>query len=105
MEMFCKDLREHAAETINYEKEEIIPLTNDENKLYEMQKVCYICKNIFSTDKNDEDVFKLYHKVRNHCYYTRKLRGAAHSIYNLRYKTPKKIPAVFHNGSTYDYHL
>ena len=70
-----------------------------------MQKVCYICKNIFSTDKNDENVFKLYHKVRDHCHYTRKFRGAAHSICNLRYKTPKEIPVVFHNGSTYDYHF
>ena len=24
---------------------------------------------------------------------------------NLRYKTPKEIPVVFHNGSTYDYHF
>ena len=24
-------------------------------------------------------------------------------ICNLRYKTPKEIPVVFHNGSTYDY--
>ena len=30
---------------------------------------------------------------------------AAHSICNLRYKTPKEIPVVFHNGSTYDYHF
>ena len=28
--------------------------------------------------------------------------GAAH---NLRYKIPKEIPVVFHNGSTYDYHF
>ena len=59
----------------------------------------------FSTDKNDENAFKLYHKVRDHCHYTRKFRGAAHSICNLRYKTPKEIPVVFHNGSTYDYHF
>ena len=32
-------------------------------------------------------------------------RGAVHSICNLRYKTPKGIPVVFHNGSTYDYHF
>ena len=32
-----------------------------------------------------------------------KFRGAAHDICNLRYKVPKKIPVVFHNGSTYDY--
>ena len=30
---------------------------------------------------------------------------AAHSICNLRYKTPKEIPLVFHNGSIYDYHF
>ena len=46
-----------------------------------------------------------YNKVRDHCYCNGKFRGAAHSIYNLRYKTPKEIPVVFHNGSTYDYHF
>ena len=44
-------------------------------------------------------------KVRDHCHYTGKYRGAAHSICNLRYKISKKIPVVFHNGSTYDYHF
>ena len=68
-------------------------------------KRCYICKNEFSTDENDKNAFKLYHKVRDHCHYTGKFRGAAHSICNLRYKTPKEIPVVFHNGSTYDYHF
>ena len=29
----------------------------------------------------------------------------AHNICNLRYKIPKEIPVVFHNGSTYDYHF
>ena len=37
--------------------------------------------------------------------YNGKYRGAAHDICNLRYKTPKEIPTVFHNGSTYDYHF
>ena len=32
-------------------------------------------------------------------------RGAAHSIGNLNYNIPKKIPIVFHNGSNYDYHF
>ena len=26
-------------------------------------------------------------------------------MYNLRFKIPKEIPVVFHNGSTYDYHF
>ena len=49
--------------------------------------------------------FKLKHKVRDNCHYTGKFRGAAHNISNLRYKIPKEIPVVFHNGSTYDYHF
>ena len=43
--------------------------------------------------------------VRHHCHYTGKYRGAAHNICNLRYKIPKEIPLVLHNGSTYDYHF
>ena len=30
------------------------------------------------------------------------IEGAAHSICNLKYSEPKKIPLVFHNGSNYD---
>ena len=76
-----------------------MPLTNEEKKLHCKQKVCYICRNRFSTD---DDNIK-YQKVRNH--YTGKYRGAVHDICNLRYKTSKEIPVIFHNGSTYDYHF
>ena len=44
-------------------------------------------------------------KVRDHCHYTEKYKGAAYSICNLRYKISKEIPLVFRNGSTYDYHF
>ena len=70
-----------------------------------MLKVCYICKEKFSYDKNKKSEYVLYLKVRDHGHYTEKCRGAAHNICNLRYKVPKKISVVFHNGSTYDYHF
>ena len=54
MERFCKDLREHATRIINYEKKEMIPLTDEENKSYKKQKVCYICKKEFSTDDDNK---------------------------------------------------
>ena len=44
-------------------------------------------------------------KVNDHCHYTGKFRGAAHSHCNLQYKVPRKIPIVFHNGSTNDNHF
>ena len=99
MKTFCKDLKEHATRILNYEKKKIIPLTKEEKINYNDQKICYICKKEF--DKSD----KKHHKVRDHCHYTGKYRGAAHNICNLRYKVPKEIPVVFHNCSTYDYHF
>ena len=36
-------------------------------------------------------------KVRDHCHYTGEYRGAAHSICNLKYSVPGKIPIVFHD--------
>ena len=41
----------------------------------------------------------------NHTIKSGKFRGATYNICNLRYKTPRKIPTVFHNGSTSDYHF
>ena len=101
MKKFCKDLREHATKIINYEKKDMIPLTKKEEKHHNKQKVCYICKKEFDTDDSD----KKHHKVKDHFHYTGKYRGAAHNTCNLRYKIPKEIPIVFHNGSTCDYHF
>ena len=99
MKKFSKDLREHAMKIINYEKKKIIPLTTEEKIYNNKQKICYICKKEF----NNND--KKNYKVKHHCHYTGKYRGAAHNICNLRYKVPKEIPVVFHNSSTYDYHF
>ena len=101
MEMFYKDLKEHATKIINYDKKEMIPLNDKENKSCEKQKECYICKKRFSTGDDN----KKYPKVWDHCHYTGKYRRAAHSVCSLRYKTAKEIPVVFHNGSMYDYHF
>ena len=76
----------------------MIPLTKKEKIYHKEQEIFYICKKEF--DKSD----KKHYKVRDHCHYTGKYRGAAHNICNLSYKIPKEIPVVFHNGSTYDYH-
>ena len=99
MKKFCEDLRIHATKIINYEKKKIIPLTTEEKINYNDQKVCYIYEKEFDT------IDKKNYKVRDHCHYTGKYRGAAHNVCNLRYKVPKEIPVVFHNDSTYNYHF
>ena len=105
MKIFCDGLKDQAMKIINYEKKEMIPLTDKEKETHENQKIFYICEQEFCTDENNKKEFKLKQKVRDHCHYTGKYRGAAHSICNLNYKIPKEIPVVFHNGSTYDYHF
>ena len=78
MRNFCLNLKEHATKIINYEKKEMIPLTEEEKNWHNMQKVCHICKKVFSTDYSN----KKYHKVKDHCHYTGEYRGAAHDICN-----------------------
>ena len=48
--------------------------------MHNKQKVFYICQKRFCTD----DGKKKYFKVKDHCHYTGKYRGAAHDICNLR---------------------
>ena len=103
MKMFCKNLKDQAMKIINYEKKEMIPLTDEEKESYENQKVCYICEKEFCTDKENKKNFKKCKKSEVTVIIQVNDRGAAHSNCNLKYRIPKTIPIVFHNGSTYDY--
>ena len=80
------------------------PLTDKEKEYYEEQKKCHICQKRFYYNKKEGKVYKLYRKVRDHCHFTGKFRGAAHGICNLRYKVPLEIPVKFHDDSSCDYH-
>ena len=100
---FCEDLKEQVKKIINHKMKAMIPnaLANEEKESHESQEICHICEKEFCTDKDNKKEFKLKQKVRDHCHYTGKYRGAAHSICNLRYRISKETPVVFHNGSTY----
>ena len=97
MRKFCKSLKEHVVKITNFEKKKIITLTNKEIDSHTSQENCQINKL-----KINMLLRKKYRWVIDHCHYTGKYRGAAYSISNLKYNTPKKIPVVFHNGSNYD---
>ena len=44
-------------------------------------------------------------RVRDHCHFTGKYRGAAHNKCNLMCKKPRLLPVIFHNLQGYDAHL
>ena len=97
---FCDDLKEHVTRITNYEMKSMDPLTEEEKESYKNQELCHICEKEVCTDNNKE-----MRKVRDHCHYAGKYRGAAHIKCNLNYKIVKEIPVLFHNGFVYDYHF
>ena len=62
---------------------------------FEKAEICWICQKEFGESE----------KVRDHCHFTGKYRGAAHVKCNLQFKKPKFTPVIFHNLSGYDAHL
>ena len=96
MEKFVEWIEEDVKDVANISDVEMI-ISSDELKQFNEATKCWICNEEFD-DTDDE-------KVKDHCHYTGRFRGAAHNSCNLKYKKPKLIPVVFHNLSGYDSHL
>ena len=103
MKMFCESLREHVKNINDFGEKKLSLLTKEEIKSHQDTKVYYICgKRILKKLSKSIN----YLKVRDHCYYTGKYRGAAHhSICNLKSNVPNEIPVVFHNSSSCDHYF
>ena len=102
MKKFCTSLREHSKDIIDFGRKKMLPLTKEELKSHQDAKVCYICgKSILKKLSKTIN----HWKVRDHCHYTGKYRGATHNICNLKFNVPNEIPVACHNGSNYDYHF
>ena len=82
------------------EEKDKMSLTDEQNESHNNQIICYLCKEEF--DSNDKKLLQSLWSLPLH-YTTLQYPGAAHSIFNLRYKTPKEIPVIIRNGSNYDY--
>ena len=98
IEKLCKKLKESATEIINRERKEMVPLNDDENNFYNEKEKCYICKERFPMDKDDENYIDK-RKVQNHFHYPGEFRGVAHSKCNLNYNVQKEIPVIIHDAS------
>ena len=92
-DVFVKWLEEDVKEIANIEPKKII-FTREDEKQFNTSSDCWICGEELGNDR-----------VRDHCHYTGRYRGAAHNSCNLKYSKPKGVPVFFHNLTGYDSHL
>ena len=93
MEKFINSLETDVKIIANIPMKKMI-FSKEEAERFNKETKCWICKEDLGNDK-----------VRDHCHFTGRYRGAAHNSSNLRYRKPNFIPVVFHNLSGYDSHL
>ena len=93
MDVFIKWLEEDVKAIANIEPKQMI-FTEEDKKQFNKASDCWICGEKLVNDR-----------VRDHCHYTGRYRGAAHNSCNLKYRKPKSISVIFHNLSGYDSHL
>ena len=103
MEKFVEWIEDDVKEIANIPDMKMI-FSPNELKQFNNATKCWICNEEFD-DTADEKGYRKNEKVKDHCHYTGRFRGAAHNSCNLKYKKPKFIPVVFHNLSGYDSHL
>ena len=96
MEVFCDHLKEEAKRLHQmFPPKPMEPITLEQWGEFIRVRECHICLKHFKPwDK----------KMRDHCHYTGKYRGATHQKCNFHSTIPNYIPVVFHN-SGYDIHL
>ncbi|XP_062141781.1 uncharacterized protein LOC133849675 [Drosophila sulfurigaster albostrigata] len=93
---FIKNLTSDLSDLYENHMKIVVPMHMTHNELDNFRKatICHICKGILNNDR-----------VKDHCHFTGRYRGAAHNSCNLNYKTGDFIPVFFHNFSKYDSHL
>ena len=74
---------------------EPMKITPEEQEQFNQAARCWIC----------EKLLNLKDRVRDHCHFTGRYRGAACNICNLKYRKPNNISVFFHNLTGYDSHL
>ena len=103
MQKFVERLEKDVIEIANIPAKKMI-FGEKEKEQFNKETKCWICKGEFD-DTADKNGYKKNGKVRDHCHFTGKYRGAANNECNLNYRKPKFTPVVFHNLSGYDSHL
>ena len=77
-----------------YRKPKPMTITKQDKISFKQAEYCSLCGGELGEDR-----------VRDHCHFTGKYRGAAHNKCNLICRKPRVIPVIFHNLQGYDAHV
>ena len=94
IDVFINWLEEDVKQIANLGNEKM-KITPEEQEQFNQASNCWICGKLL----NIQD------RVRDHCHFTGRYRGAAHNRCNLKYSKPNNISVLFHNLAGYDSHL
>ena len=94
IDVFINWLEEDVKEISNLGNEKMI-FTDKDKEQFNQASNCWICGKLLN----------LQDRVRDHCHFTGRYRGAAHNKCNFKYKKPNNISVFFHNLAGYDSHL
>ena len=92
------DMLEEEIIKINSIPEKKMLFGREEVEQFHKETKCWICNGKFVDDVEN-------YKVRDHCHFTGRYRGAAHKKCNFLYRKPNFTPVVFHKLSGYNSHL
>ena len=95
IDVFINWLEEDVKEIANLKMKDMI-FTEENLEEFIKAKKCWICGKYILLGET---------KVRDHCHFTGRYRGAAHKNCNLKYCKPNYISVFFHNLTGYDSHL
>ena len=93
IDVFIKWLEDDVKYIANIKPKKMI-FRKEEEKQFNKTTDCWICGEELGNDR-----------VRDHCHYTGRYRGAAHNSCNLKYRKPESVSVFFHNLTGYDSHL
>ena len=79
-----------------YRRFKRIIITQEDHLNFVKAKTCHICQGEIKEDEV---------KVKDHCHFTGKYRGAAHGRCNVKVRKPLLLPVILHNLQGYDAHL
>ena len=95
-----ESLKDFVYDILKKHKKEII-MNKEDIKNFNESKICYLCnkeiEDYYNLIKDNNTERFIHNKVRDHCHFSGRYRGAAHYLCNINYRKQIYLPIIIHN--------